>query len=388
MPPPDAPCQPAYHPSWWRIFFITQGLCLGIGVLLVFLAGWGFAHVNLVFSFCIGNATSAFINGGRWLVWHHLVRTPQGRQAALDRGWIGWRWTVPLLLLGTLLGYELGAALGGALTGYRHHSLFSAPVQEWGLSGLFTLLASVGLTWFFHSRARIAQAEQQAADVARLAAETQLTLLQSQLEPHMMFNTLANLRALIGVDPVRAQQMLDHLIDFLRATLQASRTGAHPLSAEFQRVADYLALMQIRMGPRLQTQLDLPEELASLPVPPLLLQPLVENAIKHGLEPQRRGGLIHVQALREGDALLLRVEDSGRGLAAAQAGQAGPAAAGSPVPGTGFGTRQVQERLSTLYGERARFTLSDRPSTTSPAAPGTRAEIRLPCPPRPTTGPA
>ena len=101
----------------------------------------------------------------------------------------------------------------------------------------------------------------------------------------MLFNTLANFRALIGTDPARATHMLDSLIDYLRAKLQASRATHHSLQNEFDRLGDYLALMQVRMGPRLTCALDLPAELADQLVPTLLLQPLVENAIKHGLEP-------------------------------------------------------------------------------------------------------
>src|SRR3569623_437905 len=112
----------------------------------------------------------------------------------------------------------------------------------------------------------------------------------------MLFNTLANLRALSGVDPNRAQEMLDHMIAYLRATLNASRAASHSLQAEFDRLQDYLELMAIRMGPRLRFTLDLPGALAQDTVPSLLLQPLVENAIQHGLEPKVGGGEVRVAA--------------------------------------------------------------------------------------------
>ena len=150
----------------------------------------------------------------------------------------------------------------------------------------------------------------------------------------MLFNTLANLRALIATDPERATQMLDSLIDYLRTTLQASRATFHSLADEFDRLGDYLALMQVRMGPRLTCTLDLPPELAAQPVPTLLLQPLVENAIKHGLEPKIEGGSIAVSARREGDNIVLDVIDSGVGL----------------KDGSGFGLTQVRERLQATYG--------------------------------------
>jgi LytS/YehU family sensor histidine kinase len=206
----------------------------------------------------------------------------------------------------------------------------------------------------------ILEAHTQAA--MRTAAENQLKMLESQLEPHMLFNTLANLRVLIGLNPPRAQEMLDRMISFLRATLEASRTGSHPLSTEFDRIRDYLDMMQVRMGQRLQFKLDLPADLAALPVPPLLMQPLVENAIKHGLEPKIQGGKIEVAARHEGDALLLSVRDTGVGL--------GKLASN----GTNFGLQQVRERIGTLYGNDAKLELISIDDKEG----GTLATIHLP----------
>jgi sensor histidine kinase YesM len=214
------------------------------------------------------------------------------------------------------------------------------------------------------ARARLAAEQARAEAALRAAAENQLKLLESQLEPHMLFNTLANLRVLIALDANRAQAMLDHLIAFLRSTLHASRAGLHPLADEFARLADYLALMAVRMGPRLETAFDLPDDLRALPVPTLLLQPLVENSIKHGLEPKVEGGRIELRARREGDTLVLSVRDSGVGLNAS-AGTSG---------GSRFGLEQVRQRLATLYGSRAQLALE------SPAEGGTEVRLTLPCP--------
>jgi LytS/YehU family sensor histidine kinase len=156
--------------------------------------------------------------------------------------------------------------------------------------------------------------------------------------------------------------MLDHLIGFLRATLAASRSAEHPLHAEFERLGDYLALMQVRMGPRLTVRLELPAALAGQAVPPLLLQPLVENAIRHGLEPRPEGGHLEVSASLEGGHLRLRVRDSGVGLAPVR-----PDAAG-------FGLTQVRERLQTRYGAAATLTLEPLPLPPG----GTLATITLP----------
>ena len=163
--------------------------------------------------------------------------------------------------------------------------------------------------------------------------------------------------------------MLDHLIAFLRATLSASRVERHPLKDEFARLADYLALMQVRMGARLRFEFELPETLRELPVPPLLLQPLVENAIKHGLEPHVGGGTLRVTATAADGQLWLDVEDDGAGFDPAR-----PA-----TPDGGFGTVQVRERLAVAFGPRAALELS-RLDLSRPTGGGTRARIRLPLP--------
>jgi sensor histidine kinase YesM len=186
-------------------------------------------------------------------------------------------------------------------------------------------------------------------------------LLETQLAPHMLFNTLANLRALIAADPRRAVAMLDRLDSYLRAVLAGSRGLSHPLAAEFARLADYLELMSVRMGPRLQYELDLPEQLRDVSVPPLLLQPLVENAIRHGLEPLIAGGEIRVRARRDGSNLTIDVADTGGGFDEASGAQGG-----------GFGLTQVRERLDSLYGERAKLDLK------SSLGGGTLATLRLP----------
>jgi sensor histidine kinase YesM len=133
--------------------------------------------------------------------------------------------------------------------------------------------------------------------------------------------------------------MLDRMNDYLRSTLNASRATEHALSAEFDRLRDYLELMQIRMGERLRYTLDLPAALASLQVPPLILQSLVENAIVHGLEPQVAGGQVHVSAQADGDMLVLQVRDTGAGFDPANTPE-------------GFGITQVRERIATRYGAR------------------------------------
>ena len=267
-----------------------------------------------------------------------------------------WRFspaTIAYQMLAILLGYALGTAVGDAFTGRSTWALLMlSPDRFWGFLA-WSLAVSSGFLFYFYHR-------EKAHALERLATETRLKLLESQLEPHMLFNTLANLRALIATDPPRAIDMLDRLNAYLRATLAASRADAqaHTLAREFERLDDYLSLMAVRMGPRLRYRLALPPGLAAHPLPPLLLQPLVENAIRHGLEPAVAGGEIEVSASQQGGALQLSVRDTG-------VGHDGP-------PQPGFGLTQVRERLHTAFGEAAQLHWH------SAAGQGSQATLTLP----------
>jgi signal transduction histidine kinase len=269
------------------------------------------------------------------------------------------------VLIGIMVGYAVGTSIGDAYAGQSTWQLMAlSPQRFWGF-WLSSLGISFGFIFYFSQRERAREAE-------RRATEARLKLLESQLEPHMLFNTLANLRALIATDPARAIQMLDRLNSFLRATLQASRTdsnsGGQTLADEFARLQDYLELMAVRMGPRLHYSLALPDILRQHPVPPLLLQPLVENAIRHGLEPKVGSGNITVTASAQGNTLVLEVADSGIGMAEdltvsapSQAGNAG-----------GFGLAQVRERVAGLPGGGGRVQLESSPGA------GTTVRVELP----------
>ena len=318
----------------------TFAFCLTIGAIQIAFKPEQPYQIPLVYSLAIGCLTWACIDFGR-----HLFASSN------ETGWPTGVAAAGLPACGMVLGYLSGTALADGWLGF----------SSWGASGLgqlrvsiaITVLASLVCTFYFYSQGRSARLQAQVNAVRAQASETQLKLLSSQLEPHMLFNTLANLRVLVTTDPVRAQAMLDHLIDYLRATLAASRAPLHPLADEFERLRDYLALMAVRMGPRLHYALELPESLRTVPVPPLLLQPLVENAIRHGLEPQVRGGHITVRAsVLPGSApprLQLQVLDTGAGLGDLKAAHA--------AKGSGFGLAQVRERLDTLYGKQATLEL-------------------------------
>ncbi len=280
---------------------------------------------HLLYSQLIGMSIWALIDCGRF----YIDPTGWGALPAM----------AALVVAATLVGYFGGSAVGDVLRGYPAlHGWGKFPKPMAGFL-LMSLAAGTVGTFYFVSREKLSRIKLEHEEALRQASQAQLALLQSQLEPHMLFNTLANLRALIATDPPRATHMLDRLNDYLRSTLTASRTTEHPLSAEFDRLRDYLELMAIRMGPRLRYTLDLPPALASQPVPPLILQSLVENAIVHGLEPQVAGGEVRVSAHADGDMLVLQVGDTGVGF-------------DTTVSTGGFGVTQVRERLATRYGNQ------------------------------------
>ncbi len=320
---------------------------------------------TIVYSLCISLSTWLIIDLSRMTVASRSTGW-FGKPASGDGKWPGWTWMLFIVVIGAMLGYTLGNEIGNRITGLNLPGPFNASVRETFALLVTALVPALTITYFFQSREVIANQKADVERAERQAAEQQLKLLESQLEPHMLFNTLANLRALIGVDPERAQAMLDRLIAFLRASLAGSRVGAQTLAVEFARLRDYLALMEVRMGPRLSTSFALPAELAEALVPPFLLQPLVENSIKHGLEPKREGGRIVVTAERDGATLVVRVRDTGAG------------ASGALTPREadgGFGLGHVRARLATLYGADASFELAPVDDERG----GMLATVRLPC---------
>ncbi len=264
---------------------------------------------------------------------------------------------IPVL---ALIGYYAGTALA-------HWVLGGPPTQvpidhdTTQTAALITTgIATIVGTFFFMTRERISDLELAAAEEARQAqqaqrevSEAQLSMLRAQVEPHMLFNTLANLRELVLVDPPQAQAMLDRLIDFLRATLDGSRATTTTLRTEFAMLEDYLALMQMRLATRLRYRLELPPALADRTIPSLLLQPLVENAIVHGIEPSLDGGTIDVVARVDGPAVEVTVGDTGVGIDGGQPRRR---------PGSGgFGIEQLRQRLANAYGDRARIDIESPP---------------------------
>ena len=206
------------------------------------------------------------------------------------------------------------------------------------------------VTKFFADRSRVSQkvaeAKRREAEYHRMGqqvTEAKLAALQAQVEPHFLYNTLASVQALTEVDPAKANEMTGHLIQYLRNALPKMRESVSTVGQEVELVRAYLSILQMRMGSRLTFDIDVPQELMALPFPPLMLPSLVENAIKHGLEPQREGGSVRIGASRDNGTLRLTVTDTGRGFA--------------ETIGAGVGLANIRERLAALYGERAHLDL-------------------------------
>ncbi|MET3493141.1 sensor histidine kinase [Variovorax boronicumulans] len=336
---------------------ITVVFCCLIGAALA-ISGNGSWSSQMVYSLSTGTISWLVIDIGRLLLSGH-------KQTLWPHG----LWGFVLVALGVTVGFFGGNAIGDAWVGAPPLEFSSMGARKTTSSIVITVAATIGMCFFFYSLGKSKHMQSQLDLAQRDATEARLKLLETQLEPHMLFNTLANLRALITVDPPRAVAMLDRLNSYLRATLSGSRTLAHPLADEFDRLADYLELMSVRMGDRLRYTLTLPDELRELPVPPLLLQPLVENSIRHGLEPKVEGGTIAVRARTEAGQLVIEVSDTGVGLNPAPVAPAAPSESGS-----GFGLEQVRERLATMYGAQSRMELAALP------AGGTCATLRFPLP--------
>ncbi len=203
----------------------------------------------------------------------------------------------------------------------------------------------------------------------RQAQEAQLRLLQAQIEPHFLFNTLANVHSLMDHDLPKAKQMLASFTDYLRVSLGSMRSESSTVAHELDLAQSYLQLLQGRMEDRLRFDISADEAARRHPLPPLLLQPLVENAVMHGLEPSIDGGTVWVRAHVQGTTLRLEVQDDGLGLGA------------PPRPGArrgnGLALNNIRERLKARYGPEAQLELMPAPGEQG----GTLSRITIPLQP-------
>jgi signal transduction histidine kinase len=294
-----------------------------------------------------------------WLISNLVGYLIHGSFSALERllrGWPSRSRGMPRRLYHvgvTALCVLLGVAIGNALLNGRHPLYYFGSAAVLAPLVPFTLLmAGVMFVVFMAGDRRIAretlaarQSEQMAA-AAQLLAEARLRALQAQIEPHFLYNTLANVLSLIDTKPAQASHMLERFIDYLRASLTASRAEHATLGAELDLAAAYLDVLAVRMGERLRYRIEVDAAARALRIAPMLLQPIVENAVMHGLDPKVDGGEIVIRARAHDDALCIEVADSGAGLSAKP-----------PRPGGGVGLANLRSRLRSLYGSSAEVQL-------------------------------
>jgi sensor histidine kinase YesM len=321
-------------------------------IIAIFLTSikFGFGFVpNFIFSQCVGISICSFI-----LTALYFLR-PASRITQLVT-----------VIIAMTTGAIIGQLLGSIFSGMNPFvALYERPghiVQ----AILMAILFGTIITHFFFSREKISATEAlvQEEKIKRLTvekkvAETHLRLLQAQIEPHFLFNTLSNILSLLETDPEKGKSMLVDLNRYLRTSLSKTRTDITTLGQELNMVKAYLNIYKIRMGNRLQYSIDVPNRLKELPFPPMLVQPLVENAIKHGLEPKIEGGEIRIRAEIKRDMLRLEIADTGLGFNEGS------------IPDTGL--TNIRDRLKTLYdNNKGRLLLEDNQPS------GLKAVIEVP----------
>lgn len=289
-----------------------------------------------------------------WLITHY-TRTMVARW-----GWkgLGWRALVPRILgisaaqalLWNVLsfGYIYGI-VGLPWTSKLSFSIFFGFV--W-IQGVMMLSGWWCVYFFYHLFDRYNRLQIEQLSLATHVKEAELRALKSQVNPHFIFNSLNSLRALIEEDPLRARQAVTQLANLLRYSLQSGQLETVPFEDELRVVNDYLALEQVRHEERLRLRLDVAPETLQLPIPPMLLQTLVENAVKYGISMRPEGGEIAIIARREHDSLRLQVTNPG-------ALEASPARLEKTSGSTGLGLANAANRLRLLFGDQA--TLQLRP---------------------------
>jgi signal transduction histidine kinase len=232
-------------------------------------------------------------------------------------------------------------------------------------SFLISLVVSFTLATIWRRRAAelashlaLAEERERVQAAERAATQASLRALQAQIEPHFLFNTLANVTSLIHTRPDDAKHMLEEFIAYLRASLASTREAETVLAKEFELMRRFLSVLEVRMGKRLASRFALPDTLQQFALPSMLIQPLVENAIKHGLEPKIEGGEVVLSAEHAGDMVRIVVADTGMGF--------------KPSGSNGIGLANVRERLERLYDGRASLSIEDN------APCGTRFVMSIP----------
>lgn len=326
----------------WGIVFTVFAYNTAIAGLLMLVMSevsfWG----NFIVSQCIGFSI-AVIN--TLVIWHIKF----GK----------WRWLALSITLpaGTAIGIGLALWMIGFVD--WSHSLARTTVFVGLFCGIIATIICILSEQIENLGMEVQQRELNLVESEKHQMEAQLKMLQAQIEPHFLFNSLANVNSLIDSDPVLSKRLLGRLNDWLRIALLRARNDKSTLGDELDMLENYLQILKIRFGERLRWTIDVPEDARSLSFPPMLLQPLVENAVRHGIEPKIGGGEIVICAAIKNASLHVEVRDSGVGLI------------GNPNFG-GAGLANVRARLATLFGEASKLSLENNANV------GAMARLELP----------
>ena len=311
-----------------------------IGALLIFVAlsaGWTpLEAIVFAVPLCLG---AAFLFLSSW----YLCRALPLRSARVGSHWTAW--LLAAVIMSSLWSWSammLAWALAKVPGLEALHAKAHAALTTFLGLGAVLYLATLTLHYLLDAVERGKLSENREAEFRILAQDAELRALRAQLNPHFLFNSLNSISALTTIDPAKARTMCILLSDFLRGSLRLGEKRLVSLAEEVDLLKAYLSIEQIRFGSRLQVAWELDPATLAEPIPALLLQPLVENAIKHGIAGLTEGGVVRIFARREGKVLELRVEN--------------PVDEDTPVVhGLGIGLRQVRSRLQMRFGDRMRF---------------------------------
>jgi hypothetical protein len=328
------------------------------------LGGWGGAMaVQTSFYFAVGRVRKDPVADLAQMV---IVVLSGFILSHLGRHWVG-RWDWKKLAWAALLPRVLGLAMAmsGLWTLFGFGFLYGVLRLPWeqrvpmvvSIAGSLLNGTLIFIFWFciyfmYHAFGRLQRMQVEQLRLAATVKEAELRALKSQVNPHFLFNSLNSLRALIDEDAPRAREVVTRLANILRYSLQSGQQPTVPLAQEIEVVKDYLALEQIRHEQRLRVSWSVAAESLAVPVPPMLLQTLVENAVKYGIGTRREGGEVAISADVQAGALRLRVVNPG---------ELGSARGESDVVSTGVGLRNAAERMTLLHGDRASLSLRAEP---------------------------
>lgn len=355
----------------------TAKQSLRAGELFAIVAFWAFLAVltaagrlldprtPLDDAFSRGLVTLAFIEYSIWAALTVPIFYMVERIGALERGW-GKR-VLAFLVIGLVVAVGVDSLLAvfrlqllgpprfgrGSLSGFRN--IVRLEFLDDFLVYVAILAAAQARDYFLRYQARQVETEH----LRRQLAEARLSVLRAQLNPHFLFNTLNAVSSLVESDPRGVRRMISRLGDLLRHTLEETSEGEVTLDRELDLLRRYLDIMEVRFQGALNVQISSDKSLAAALVPNMILQPLVENAFKHGLSETPSGARVEVSARRVGEELVLEVRDNGAGVGS---------------PGNGIGIQNTRDRLNALYGDHYRFSLRNRDDGTT----GAVAEVALP----------